>query len=390
MAGAITAAESGGEVILAEGQNRIGKKLLATGNGRCNLMNTGAPNYPGGQAFAEKVLSVCGVEQQKRFWHAHGLRLREEQAGRVYPVSGQASTVLDVLRFSAEVAGVSVFNDTRIKQLTRTANGFVAKGDHGTLRADRVIVACGGKAQPKLGSDGSGYALLTGLGHTLISPVPALTQVETETRAIAGLSGIRVRCGVQTERDAQVTHAEYGEVLFTDYGLSGVCVMQCARYCTPRATGIALNLAEGMGFDHQTEVISELKERMRRMAEQPLERLLTGLCVPRLSDAVFRAAAVSVKGRSCVSLSDGEINALAKTLWRFVLRVTGLKGFDSAQVTSGGIACDEFNPRTMASKMVPGLYAAGEILDVDGDCGGFNLMFAFGSGIIAGTHCARD
>ncbi len=383
LAAAIAAAECGDRVTVLERMDRVGKKLLATGNGRCNLMNTGALRYYGETDIVRYVLNLCGEEAQRRFWNSHGLPLLEEDEGRVYPATLQAATVLDVLRFTLEQKGAEIRTGTRVTGLEKGEDGWTVRTEDGAVPCDRVIVCGGGKAQPKLGSDGSAYALLQAFGHKLVPPKPALTQIVTETAPIRGLSGIRVRAGVTVLLGGRRTKQERGEVLFTDYGLSGVCAMQCARWVTPKAE-LALNFMPGCTGEN--DVLNDLKHRRNLWRNSPAERLLTGRAVPRLAERLAEAAELSLRDRTAGSLKDGELLRLARTLLDFRLKPTGVKGFDSAQVTAGGISPEDFDPFTMESRLAPGLFAAGEVLDVDGDCGGFNLMFAFGSGILAGLN----
>ncbi len=385
MAAAIAAAECGESVLLLERMDRVGKKLLATGNGRCNLMNTGAPRYPGGEAFARAVLARCGAQEQRRFWLSHGLNMRSEEGGRVYPASGQATTVLDVLRLALEACHVQTLTGTAVTALQRRNGAWQVHTGHGSHRAMRVIVACGGCAQPKLGSDGSGYALLRSAGHRMVPVQPALTQIETDTAPIRGLSGIRLKCSVMVERHGHTMHREQGEALLTDYGVSGVCVMQCARYAR-KGDQLVLDLLPAMGMERPEEALGQLVMRHGLWKHQPMESLLTGLCVPRLASALCRAAGVSVRERLIGSLTEDEMRRLVSQMSGLRLTVRGVKGYDTAQVTSGGIATDDFDPATLMSRLAGGLHAAGEVLDVDGDCGGFNLMFAFGSGLLAGLN----
>lgn len=382
MAAAIASAECGDRVLLLERMDRVGRKLLATGNGRCNLMNRGAWRYPGGGDFAAQVLKQCGAAEQTRFWQAHGLYLRQEEDGRVYPVSGQASTVLDVLRLAMEAQGVTVRTGAEVTALRREGREWAVCLGEESIRCDRVIVAGGGCAQPKLGSNGSCYELLIPFGHHRTPLRPALTQIETDAEPIRGLAGIRVKALVRVMQGSRCLHEERGELLFADYGISGVCVMQCARYAAP-GTEVEIDLLSGMGLTREA-AREELRARRERWPQQPMEQLLTGLCVARLAMAVGRQAQVRFQNRRMDSLTAQEADRLTKVLAAFCLTVRGVRGFDSAQVTSGGLIPSEFNARTMESRLIPGLYAAGEVLDVDGDCGGFNLMFAFGSGLLAG------
>ena len=390
MAAAAEAARRGVSVTLLERMDRVGKKLLATGNGRCNLMNAGAPCYPRGQAFAEAVLAHCGAAEQQAFWQNLGLTLRREEAGRVYPASGQASTVLDALRFALERYGVKVRTGFEAASVKREYGTFLVRTPAGeTLRGRSLLIAAGGAAQPKLGSNGTGAALLASLGHRVTPPLPALTQLICDTAPIAGLSGIRVKAEVCLMRGERLIHREPGEVLFTDYGLSGVVILNTSSHAEP-GDRLALNLLPGMGLPDAPALESELNRRREAWPDEPAERLLLGLCVPRLANAVCRAAGIRSGGRTLRSLSSGELAAVTKAADAFPLRVKGLRGLEFAQVTRGGADPAGFDPATMESRLIPGLHAAGEALDVDGACGGFNLMFAFAGGILAGRAAAAE
>lgn len=387
LAAAIASASCGDQVTILERMDRVGKKILATGNGRCNLMNTGSLRFPGGTGFAEAVLSRCGAMEQTRFWQHLGLRMRQEEGGRVYPISGMASTVLDTLRFTLDALGVQTMTSIHVTGVFKARHGWTVMAGEQKWKADRVIVAGGGCAQPKLGSDGSAWKLLTEQGHTLVTPKPALTQIITDTTAIKGLSGIRVRTEVRITRGQQMKYSETGELLFADYGVTGVCVMQCARYAEAGDT-LHINLLKALGFDSADDFERELYRRRKLWGNTRMQcDLLTGLCVPKLAQAMLAAAGLSsVQHHTCGQLTQAAIDRLASRAADFTLTIKGVKGFDSAQVTAGGVAADEFDPTTMESRLNAGLHAAGEVLDVDGDCGGFNLMFAFGSGILAGLN----
>lgn len=384
MACAIAAAERGFCVTIAEKMDRVGKKLLATGNGRCNLMNTGAWRYPCGSDFAQSILNQCGAGEQRLFWQQLGLRLREEDGGRVYPASGQAATVLDTLRVALALRGVNIRTGCPVEDIRPARRGFTVLLGGQQMHADRIVIACGGMAQPKLGSDGSALRLLKNLGHTLRPCTPALTALNCDMKPLAGLSGIRVKAEVSVLQSGVCAHREYGEVLFTDYGLSGVCVMNSAAYASLPGSEISLNLLPALGLSSIEDAIVELHRRHEAWRILPMEQLLTGLCAARLSSALCKAAGVNWKERSISSLTAKETQRLACTIADFRVPVKALRGFEQAQVTRGGADCAEFDPCTLQSRLVPGLYAVGEALDVDGECGGFNLMFAFGSGLVAG------
>lgn len=384
MAAAIAAASCGDSVVVLERMDRVGKKLLATGNGRCNLMNVGQRRFPGGKILANAVLDRCGVEEQIRFWQHLGLRTRQEEGGRVYPISGMASTVLDTLRFAMEALAVQVVTSVHVTGVFKARHGWTVMAGEQKWKADRVIIAGGGCAQPKLGSDGSALNLLTSLGHQCVQMRPALTQIITETAAIKGLSGVRIRTSVRITRNGHAIYQESGEVLFADYGVTGVCVMQCARYAE-KGDVLHLDLTRAMGFNGSQDFSQELHQRRNMWAHRSLNELFTGLCVPKIAQALMQAAGIAnVQRRQCGQLSTAEIDRLTHTAADFALLIMGVKGFENAQVTAGGAECSEFDPATLVSRIAPGIHAAGEVLDVDGDCGGYNLMFAFGSGILAG------
>ncbi len=390
---ALSASRQGARVLLLEAAGRVGRKILASGNGRCNLANAGPESYPGGGAFAHGVLKQCPVSRVLDFFHGLGLVTVEEDGGRIYPGCGQAAAVLDVLRAAIGRRGIEVLCDTPVKRLQKTQGGLRADAGGKAFDASAVIAACGGMAGGKLGHDGGAYQLLTDLGHTLTPVKPALSPLMAEKSAVRGLSGLRLPailtlCG---QRNRPLGKPVQGEALFTDYGVSGVCAMELARRAgeekertgawpmlymdfapmlalCPRYYGA---LDESAPDRHLKPILAFLEERAHTL---PKDALLQGM-VPRL-------LAERLKGQS---LPD-----LARSLAAFPVPLTGVRGLEYAQVTAGGIACREFDPATLQSRRVPGLYAAGEMLDVDGACGGFNLQFAFASGIVAGERAAKQ
>ena len=394
---ALSASGRGARVLVLEAAGRAGRKILASGNGRCNLANTGPESYPGGGAFAHQALSRCPVSRVLDFFHGVGLVTVEEDGGRVYPGCGQAAAVLDVLRGEIDRRGIEVLCDAPVRRIQPTKWGLRAEAGGKVYDAPAMIAACGGMAGGKLGHDGGAYKLLTGLGHTLIPVKPALSPLTAEKSAVRGLSGLRLpailtRCRKTENGPGQpLGDPVQGEALFTDYGVSGVCAMELARAVwtekeksgswpmlymdfspmlglCPRVFG-RLDPAQSGPERHLPLIWALLEERSRKL---PKDTLLRGMA-PRL-------LAERLKGLP--------LPELARHLAASPVPLTGVKGFENAQVTAGGIACGEFNPETMGSRLVPGLYAAGEMLDVDGACGGFNLQFAFASGILAGEQAA--
>jgi predicted Rossmann fold flavoprotein len=383
---AVCAARQGAKVTVLEKMDRVGKKILATGNGRCNIMNLGPLRYHGGEAFAKEVLTYADVHRVAAFFESLGLTLREEEEGRVYPASGLASSVLDVLRLGCARHNVEVVCGAPGSRIEKRDGGWTAFAGDKQYLADAVIIAGGGKAAPKLGSDGSVYALLTSQGHRLIPPKPAITQLKTETEPIRGLSGIRAQAEVWLTRNNEILNREKGEILFTEYGVSGVAAMQLARDAA--GTTLHISLLPAVNIE-ETDLFPALLRRAELFFDVPLEQFFSGWLHARLGMALLKRAGIGLLSRPCSSLSSREISALAALISDFPLAITGVQGFDSAQVTAGGIDTNGFDPNTMASRLAPGLYAAGEVLDVDGDCGGFNLLFAWASGILAGEHAGE-
>ena len=383
---AICAVRQGAKVTVLEKMDRVGKKILATGNGRCNVMNVGPLRYHGGEAFAREVLAHADAHRVAAFFDSLGLSLREEEEGRVYPASGLASSVLDVLRLGCARHGVETVCGAPVSRVEKLPGGWTVFAGDKRYTADAVIVAGGGKAAPKLGSDGSAYALLTSQGHRLIAPRPAITQLKTETEPIRGLNGIRAQAEIWLARGDLILAREKGEILFTEYGVSGVAAMQLARDAAGAALHICLLPAVN---GKESDLVPALLRRVELFFDAPLEQFFSGWLHARLGMALMKRAGIGPLSRPCASLSSKEISVLASLITDFQLAITGVQGFDSAQVTAGGIDTRDFDPGTMGSRLAPGLYAAGEVLDVDGACGGFNLLFAWAGGILAGEGAGR-
>ena len=386
MIAAVTAAESGDHVILFESQKKLGRKLLATGNGRCNLMNFGQLRYYGDSDFANQVCHYCSPPEVADFWAKLGLCLREEEQHRVYPCTFQAATVLDVLESAMKRYNVQILLETKVKKLESEGSHFkILTEDSRLFEGKRVIVATGGPAQPKLGGNRDGYSFLQQFSHLLCSASPALTPLKTDLRSISGLSGIRVHCKISLIAFSKIIKQEIGEILFTEDGVSGICAMQCARFVIPGECTAELDLVYDL-FDHESSIVSYLLNLGASVPQEEPVSLLKGLCAPRLAWAVCKQAGLSMRGEKIRELNEQSYRSIAFALKHYRILITGTKGFDRAQVTAGGIDCKDWDPKRMESLLIPGLHAAGEVLNVDGDCGGYNLMFAWASGILAGRN----
>ena len=380
MAG-ITASSHGYHTLILDRMDRIGKKVLATGNGRCNLMNMTPLDYLGSQELAHSVLERVSPSSLYAFFRQMGLSMRTEPDGRVYPSSGKAATVLDLFRLHLRMNGVTVHVSEPVVQFRKVGDHFCVdtEKDHYTCRY--VIVCCGGMAQPALGSNGSGYALLVALGHHVTPCFPCLTPLKTDLTKIRGLEGIRVRGSVRIMKGERTLHREEGEILFTSYGVSGICIMQCAQWAE-KGTELELDFLSGLSMNN-LEFMDLIRHRMDSWGDENCEQLFSGLFVRSLAAAILKDAGIP-GDRPMKSLTERDIHHLHMAAGAFRIPVTGRKGFDMAQITGGGVEGSEFDPETLESRIIPGLYAAGEILDVHGMCGGYNLMFAFASGMLAG------
>lgn len=381
-------------VCLLEKAARVGRKLLATGNGTCNITNLAATpdRYHGAApAFVAPALQAFPPRDTMAFFHSIGLCCETRENGRVYPLCAQAGAVLDCLRAECAALGVEERCGAEVTAIQTEKSGFRLTVGAETLRARQVLLAAGGAASPSLGGGVSGYALLTALGYAKTALFPSIVQVRTDTTYLRAMKGIRVEGEIAFWRGERQLAAETGEILFTEYGLSGPAVMQISRIVgdwerTRRGELTArLNLLPGWTRE---QVQTELSTR-RKLAGRTLEELLTGLLQKRVGQTVLRAAGVLPLSRPAISLTAPEQERIAEVLTGWTVAVTGTQGFGGAQVTAGGIATDGFDPATMQSRRHPGLYAAGEILDIDGDCGGFNLQWAWASAHAAAVSMAE-
>lgn len=383
---AIEASRNGARVLVLEKLPRVGKKILATGNGRCNLMNKNAVSeaYYGDKEFTKYALKEFSVNENEDFFKSLGLLCMTEEEGRVYPLSGQANSVLDVLRLEALHLGVEFICDTEVTSIKKLKNGEFTVNDKFTASA--VIVCTGGKAAPSQGSDGSGYALLKKFGHKITPLRPALVQLTAENPLLKSLKGVRTPCRLTMVNDRGLCEKTEGELQFTEYGLSGIAAMQLSRFYEKGLhTKIYGDIIPSL---FENELYIYLKERRDKNKTLEAENFLTGIFQKRLGQAVLKASGITPLSINIGEIPDGKLHDISHICknWEFIL--TGTRGFQNAQVTAGGADTKYFNRDTMESKLVPGLYASGEILNVDGTCGGYNLQWAWASGRLAGKSAA--
>lgn len=382
---ALTASERPeNRVILLERQARVGRKLLATGNGRCNLTNrkVALENYHGEDSdFCECALMRFDSERTLQFFRSLGLLTVTEPSGRVYPVSDSANSVVDVLRLTlAQRKNVELRAGCEVQSLRKKNGSFEAVLPDGTVQADCAIVCAGGCAGGKLGGTDSGYRLLESFGHKRTKLYPALVQLKTDTTYVRALKGVRCEAAL-TYRAASVRCDAAGEVQFTEYGVSGPAVFALSRAAS--VTGCGTLLLDLLPETPEDELLALLQARSTACPDWKSEELLTGLLHNRLGKTVLRRCEIPFES-TCGALQEAALRAACRTVKHFALEVKGSMGMDGAQVTAGGIRTSEFRADTLESRLCRGLYAAGEVLDIDGDCGGYNLQWAWSSGRLAG------
>lgn len=386
MMAALTAAENPeNRVALLERQQRLGRKLLATGNGRCNLTNLYASvqNYHGeAPDFVLPALRQLPPEAALALFYSFGLLTVAEESGRVYPLSDSASSVLDVLRFQLQQRGVEQLTASPAREIICEKGGFRVRTDEDNLRADRLIVACSGAAGAKLGGVSDGYELLRPLGHRRTRLYPALVQLIADSDYPRALKGVRADASLHLLRGERVIGETAGEVQFTERGVSGPAAFELSRLVATEGEGLCLSL-DLLRRQSAEELLRLLRQRRESLPELESGELLTGLLQNRLGRMLVKYSDID-RGKSCGALRDASLRAVAAACKDFRLPLRGTEGFDQAQVTAGGLRTADFDPETMQSRLVPGLYVCGELLDIDGDCGGFNLQWAWASGRLAG------
>jgi predicted Rossmann fold flavoprotein len=396
MMAAISAQRSGAAVTLLERNSRVGKKILATGNGRCNFtnINTDAESYHGrNPQFVYSALSAFGVQQTLNFFEELGIASKAEDLGKVFPMSDQAASVLDILRYELKELGVQIICDAFVQEIKKEQAQFKVKLANGiSLQGDSVVLATGGKAYPASGSDGNGFALAEKLGHAVVPIFPALVQLKLEGKCFPQIQGVKFVGTAELFQQQKTVAKDRGDILFANYGVSGPPILQISRKAgallqAQEEVVLKLTLIDTLSKEDLTKL---LMMRWKNRPAKTVEFSLVGLINKRLIPVVLREAGIRDLRCPAGNLTVEEREKIANILtdWRF--KVRGTKGWSSAQVTAGGVATAEIKQQTMASKIVPGLYFAGEIIDIVGQCGGFNLQWAWSSGYLAGQSAALD
>ena len=388
---AITAKKSGKEVIILERKDRILKKVLITGNGRCNITNVNAniSNYFGKNiSSVENILNRFTPQDTMDFFNELGIICNEENRGKVYPLSGQASSVVDALRFEAERLGIKIETEFYVRKIEKDGFKFrIYSEDRKKIEAGRVILAAGGQSYPELGSNGSGFELAKELGHSVTRLSPSIVQLKTEKHQVKGLQGIKTDVAVTAYGDNKKICTYNGELLFTDYGISGNVVFNIS-FVMPLYKNVEFEIDFMEKFDYN-ELYEILKERKRILSHLTMENYFNGMINKKLGQFLSKVSGIEKLSKPVKDLNDSDIRKLCTVLKKYRVKILETTGFKNAQVTAGGVSLDEVNTEILESKIVKGLYFSGEVLDVYGECGGFNLQWAWASGHIAGENAAK-
>ena len=391
MTAAVHAARAGADVTILEHKDRAGKKILCTGNGRCNLTNEKQEPrcYRCGSAgFAEGILEQFTVEDTLAFFRGLGI-FTKDRNGYIYPHSDQAASVLQAFLQELDRLPVTARYQCRIQQIAKDKGGFAVVSDKGVYKGEALILAAGSKAAPVTGSDGSGYELAAGFGHRIVTPLPALVQLRCAEKHYRKLAGVRSDGEIKLYVDGKLAAWDRGELQLTDYGISGIPTFQVSRYASvalhrrQKVTAV-IDFLPSLTVEEARDMI---RERLKAMAGRTCIQFMNGLLNSKLSEVLLEVA--GIPGQKAVeSLNEGEKKRLFQAITAYETRVTASNPYENAQVCCGGVDVKQVDKRTLESKLVKGLYFCGEILDVDGICGGYNLQWAWSSGAVAGKSAA--
>ena len=395
---AITAKDFGIDVAIVEGTDRIGKKILTTGNGRCNISNncitppfinyhSSNPNFP----FT--ALDKLSLEDTKNFFLSLGLPIIALPTGKLYPQSLQASSVVDILKMAIEDRNIPLYTNCKIKDIHKGKNFKLSttNEEYKLFTANKVVLACGGKTAPKTGSDGSGYNLAKSFGHSITPLLPGIVQLKLDYPSLKALSGVKFDGYATLLVDNEIVKKDFGEILFTDYGISGPPILQISALASQsifnkKKTEVVVDLLP----NYSKEDLEDFLEcHFVLLSHRPIINALIGVIHKKIIPILLKECGITNLQMPCYELSWKEKMKLVSTLKAWKFTCTGTNDFNQAQVTVGGVNAKDIHYDTLESKLVPNLYFCGEILDVHGDCGGFNLQWAWSSGYTVATSIAE-
>lgn len=382
----IFAKRKNNEVIVLEKNSKCLKKLLITGNGKCNYFNDDFSvehYYSDNKDCLSSIINDSNKKRVLDFFSGIGV-VSKVKNGYYYPNSSQAYSVHNSLLKEALLRGVEIRNDVKVLNIVKNNDGFIVSTTNGDFLCDKVIISTGGKSYPRTGSEGDGYDFGKYLGHSLVPVVPGLVGLVSNNKFFHDLSGVRCDACVSLCCDG-ILKSEVGEVQFTDYGLSGICVFNLSNIVNKlhNSVSVKVNFLYNFAVDDYSSFVRFFDKVNNHVKNRSITELLEGYLNYKIVNVILRECGISCDS-SWIDLSENDRHSLFNYLTSFNVDIVGTRGFDNAQVSVGGISLDDININTFESKVVPGLYFTGEVLDVTGDCGGYNLGFAFLSGMIAG------
>lgn len=373
-------------IAIIEKNDRVGKKLLSTGNGRCNLTNAGvsADYYVGSfKNQAQKLFDRFNADYLLNIFENLGLVCFADNEGRFYPVSKQASSVLDVLRFVSERLGIDTYCSENIKSVRKANGRFTVTTQSAEFVSNKLVIACGSKAAPKLGGNASAVDYLKNFGHKINAFSPALCPIVVKSNLLKSLKGLRATGKVTLfDENNNTIKSEMGEIQFTESSLSGICIFNLSLYAKLNYK-ISVDLLPNYSYEELYELINK---HIHLFASFSCDNLFTGILQKRLAIAVLKMSGINNFTRNCSELRKNEIIEICNTVKNMTFCVEGKGDFSNAQCAIGGVIGREINENTMESKIIKNLYICGEAIDLCGECGGYNLHFAFSSGYLAGEN----
>ncbi|AKC64465.1 NAD(P)/FAD-dependent oxidoreductase [Clostridium sporogenes] len=389
----IISKDMGSDVAILESNDRIGKKILTTGNGRCNITNENISNckyYSNNNNFYKFILSQFTLEDTKNFFNSLGLPLITLNEGKIYPMSLQASSVLDILRLAIEDRQIPIYFNNKVKNIKKSNKEFVITTENEIFQCKKLILASGGMSAPNTGSDGSGFKLAKNLGHNIIDPVPGLVQLKLDFPYLKSLSGIKFDGNVKLALDNKILREEFGEILFTDYGISGPPILQLSSLASKllynnKKVYLQIDILPNMSKE---ELINLLENHWGTFYYRTIHDSFIGIINKKLIPTLLKYCGIKNIHMPCQDISWQEKEKIFNTLKNWTFTITGTNSFKNSQVTCGGVDTSQVSNKSLGSLKVKNLYFCGEILDVNGDCGGFNLQWAWSSGYIAGKNAS--
>lgn len=373
------------EVTIFERNNRIGKKLLATGNGRCNLTNVSVErkNFHGDGDFAYKIYKKFDNETAVKYFEDLGILTTTKESGKIYPRSLTAASVLNVFLEELKNRNIKVKTDKYINKIEKNKNRFEIHTKEESYTFDKVIVATGGMSMASSGSDGNGYKLLKDLGHSVLETHPALVQLKLKSNFLKHLSGTKVEGVCYLLKDGKVIKERSGDILFTDYGISGPPILDLSRYVLDGNYRLRFSIVNDLMTEEDKNDFLGYFYRTISSKDMTLERFLIGILNKKFIHYVLKTLDLD-RNMKIMDFDPNKSYELLKLLTESEFEIIGNNGYKNSQVTVGGISTKEIN-ENMESKIVNGLYIVGEILNIDGDCGGYNLQWAWSSAYVAAS-----